>query len=78
MTVQSVVGTEDQNRPAIPTILAPRPEQKQMLREDRIASSVSAFQSPESSEPEEHSDKYELVLVIASKDEVLMVSIVEE
>ena len=78
MTVQSVVGTEDQSRPAIPTILVPRPEQKQMLREDRIASSVSAFQSPESSEPEEHSDKYELVLVIASKDEVLMVSIVEE
>ena len=78
MTVQSVVGTEDQSRSAIPTILTPRPEQKQVLREDRIASSVSAFQSPESSDPEEHSDKYELVLVIASKDEVLMVSIVEE
>lgn len=78
MTVQSVVGTEDQSRSAIPTILTPRPEQKQVLREDRIASSVSAFQSPESSEPEEHSDKYELVLVVASKDEVLLVSIVEE
>ena len=78
MTVQSVVGTEDQSRSAIPTILTPRPEQKQVLREDRIASGVSAFQSPESNEPEEHSDKYELVLVVASKDEVLMVSIVEE
>ena len=78
MTVQSVVGTEDQSRSAIPTILTPRPEQKQVLREDRIASSVSAFQSPESNEPEEHSDKYELVLVVASKDEVLMVSSVEE
>ena len=52
--------------------------QKQVLREDRIASSVSAFQSPESNEPEEHSDKYELVLVVASKDEVLLVSIVKE
>ena len=78
MTVQSVVGTEDQSRSAIPTILTPRPEQKQVLREDRIASIVSAFQSPESNEPEEHSDKYELVLVVASKDEVLLVSIVEE
>ena len=78
MTVQSVVGTEDQSRSAIPTILTPRPEQKQVLRKDRIASSVSAFQSPESNKPEEHSDKYELVLVVASKDEVLLVSIVEE
>ena len=78
MTVQSVVWTDDQSRSSIPTILTPRPEQKQVLREDRIASSVSAFQSPESNEPEEHSDKYELVLVVASKDEVLLVSIVEE
>lgn len=78
MTVQSVVGREEQSRLAIPTTFAPRPEQKQLLREDRIASSVSAFQSPESSEPEEHSDKYELVLVVASKDEVLLVSIVKE
>ena len=78
MTVQSVVGTEEQSRPAIPTTLAPRPEQKQVLREDRTSSSVNAFQSPESNEPETPSDKYELVLVVASKDEVLLVSIVEE
>lgn len=78
MTVQSVVGREEQSRLAIPTTFAPRPEQKQLLREDRIASSVSAFQSRESSEPEAHSDKYELVLVVASKDEVLLMCNTEE
>ena len=78
MTVQSVVGTGDQSRPAIPTTFVSRPEQKQLLREERIASSVNAYQSSEGNEPETHSDKYELVLVVASKDEVLLVSVVEE